>query len=95
MTITYTTPISPADLTIKRLIGFVARPVARHVICMYEIGYLDGNGDFVKVTESRREFTDDITPSFADFVAACPAAANLRRQVETYETTLDRPGTVD
>ena len=95
MAITYTTPISTPDLSTKRLVRFAADPPARRVICLFEIGYLDGSGAFVKVMESRREFTDDTTPPFADFVAACPAAGPLRRQVEQYEVTLDAPGTVD
>lgn len=95
MSITYTTPIQTPDLTVKRLVRFAASVIERRIVCMFEIGYLDGGGRFVKVGESRREFADDTVPSFADFLAACPAAANLRRQAEQYEVTLDAPGTVD
>jgi len=95
MTITYTTPVPTPDLSTKRLIRFAADPVARRIICLYDIGYLDGGGAFVKIDESRREFTDETVPSFADFLNACPAAGPLRRQAEQYEVTLDRPGSVD
>ena len=94
MSITYDSPVARLALTTKRLMRFAADPVARRIICLFEIGIIV-DGRFVKVEESRREFTDETTPSFADFVAACPAAAPLRRQAEQYEVTLDAPGTVD
>jgi hypothetical protein len=95
MTITYTAPILTPDLTKKRLVRFAADPVARRILCMYEIGYLNGGGAFVVVDKSERLFTDESSPTFAQFVSNCPAAGPLRNQIETYETTLDRAGTVD
>lgn len=95
MPITFTTPIATADLTVRRLVHFGANVTTRTIICDFETGALDAGGAFMKVEEHRRTFTDETTPSFADFIAACPAAGNLRRQTEQYETTLDRAGTVD
>ena len=92
--ITYTVPIAGLTTTNHRLIKFAADPVARKIVCIFESGTLV-NGNFVKLSENRREFDDASTPSFNDFVANCPAVANLRRQVEQYETGLDRAGTVD
>lgn len=95
MSITFTVPITPPLITTKKLIHFAADPVARRIVTDYETGYINGGGTFVSVSALRRVFTDETTPSFSDFVAACPASANLRRQVEQYEVTLDRPGSVD
>lgn len=95
MTITYTSPQPQPNITRKRLIHFVADPVDHMIIAEFEKGFLSG-GVFTRVGPVfRRIFTDDTTPSFANFVAACPAAGPLRNQVETYETTLDAPGSVD
>jgi len=95
MTITYTTPVVQNDLTKRNLVGFAVKVLDRQVVCEFETGYLDSAGVFVKVLGTRRVFTEQTNPSFRDFLIACPAAAALRRQVELYETTLDRPGTVD
>lgn len=93
--ITYTNPVPTPDITRKRLVRFAADPVARSVTTLWEIGYASPGGAFIKVEEFRRVFTDFTVPSFADFVAACPAAAPLRKQVEEYEITLSVPGTAD
>ena len=95
MTITFTTPTVRSDVTKKRLVTFHGSVLERKISVLYETGYLDGSGAFIKLGELGRIFTDDTIPSFANFVAACPAAGQLRRQVETYETTLAEPGAVD
>lgn len=93
--ITLDAPVTRPAVSRRRLRDFSADVPHRLVTVVLEDGYIDGSGNFVRVGVVRRTFSDETVPSFADFIAACPAAGNLRRQVETYETTLDLPGTVD
>lgn len=95
MTITYTAPVPQNALTTKKLTGFSSSLSEKKILCIFEVGYLNGGGAFVKVKEERRTFTPETTPDFNSFIANCPAGGQLRRQVEIYETTLDKPGTVD
>lgn len=95
MTITYTTPIANNATTSKRLVNFSANIPDHRIVCTFDLGYIDGGGNFVKQSASQRFFTDDSTPSFNQFITNCPAAGLLRKQVEQYEVTLDRPGSVD
>ena len=92
--ITLTTPITQPALDKKRLLQFAADIPNHRITVIFEQGALTA-GDFTPTSRVQRTFTDDTTPSFNDFIAACPATGNLRRQVETYEVTLAQPGTVD
>ena len=96
MTITFSVPITQTALAVRRLVNFGANIITHTIVCDFQTGYLDVGGAFVPVGPMiRSTFTDDTTPSFNAFIAACPAAGALRRQIEQYEVTLDRAGSVD
>ena len=93
MAITPSQPISRTPVARWEIDGFGAR-IGAHTVVLVYFGY-DANN--VKVAEKRFELSDDTTPNFAAFVAACPAAPNLRRQIEQFGATLnsDLSGAVD
>lgn len=92
MSITPSQPIPRTSVT-RWETDFSARIGARMVVLIYT-GY-DATGN--KIAERRFDLTDDSTPSFAQFVAACPAGPAFKRQVEQFGATLhsDLGGTVD
>lgn len=93
MSITPSQPIPRTPVARWEIDGFGARVGAHSVVLVY-FGY-DANG--VKIAEKRFELNDDTTPSFATFIAACPAGPNFKRQIEQFGATLhaDLSGTVD
>lgn len=93
MSISPTTPISRPPVASWELDAIGIRVRERIVALLYG-GYA---ADGTRLTERRFDLNDDSTPTFAEFVTACPAGPNFKRQAEAFGATLhpDLAGTVN
>lgn len=85
MSITPSQPQPRAAVQTWKLDAISLRIYDRRVALIY--GAYDGSGN--RIDERRFIIDDNSTPSLAAFLAACPAAPNLKQQSETFGATLD------
>lgn len=86
--ITLAAPIERRNSTVIRLRAFSVDVRFRVVNCFLDVGEINEQGSFVAHGERRAEFKDSSQPSFDDFIAGVQGAAQFRRQIEQYLTTL-------
>jgi hypothetical protein len=93
MAITPSSPIPRTPVARWEIDGFGIRINAHTVVLVY-FGY-DANN--IKIAEKRFDLSDTSSPTFAAFIAACPAGPTLRRQIEQFGASLDSElsGSVD
>lgn len=93
MSITPAAPIPRPRIGRFAVEAISLRPVDRTVTIV--VGVYDENGK--RLGERRFDLTPFSVPSVLDYLAAVPAAANLRRQTELFMGTLDpeQTGEVD
>lgn len=85
MSITLTVPISNASSITAKADGLGVRAYDQTAVIV--VGLYDGSGK--RIGERRFEVGASTTPSWANFLAACPAGVTFRNQIEAFVQTID------